>query len=127
MLAISDQNLREEAVICAVRETAGMFSYSTGGKPMRLLKDNAISLAKAERKDFFAVYSPSEKDADSKDRVEIVDPEEASWVKFAFESKIDEASGVQKRVLSRAAAVLGELCCRLRDDDSHQDAETMGG
>ncbi len=93
---------------------------------MRLMKDNAISLAKAERKDFFAVYSPSEKDVDSMDRVEIVDPEEASWVKFAFESKIDESSGVQKQVLSRAAVVLGELCRRLRDD-SRQDSETAGG
>lgn len=96
---------------------------------MRLLKDNAISLVKAERVDFFAVYSPSEKDADSKDRVEIADLEEASWVKFAFESKIDEASGVQRRVMIRAAEVLGELCRRLRAADSRQDmeVETTGG
>lgn len=96
---------------------------------MRLLKDNAISLAKAERKDFFAVYSPSEKDADSRDRVEMVDLEEASWMKFVFESKIDEAVGAQKLVLARAAEVLGELCRRLRAADSRQDmeAETTGG
>lgn len=96
---------------------------------MRLLKDNAISLAKAERKDFFAVYSPSEKDADSRDRVEIVDLEEASWMKFVFESKIDEATGAQKRVLSRGAEVLGKLCQRLRDasDSPRQEVETTGG
>ncbi len=96
---------------------------------MRLLKDNAIFLAKAERGDFFAVYSPSEKDADSRDRVEIVDLEEASWMKFVFEGKVEEASGPQKRVLSRATEVLGELCRRLRAADSRQDmeAETTGG
>lgn len=95
---------------------------------MRLLKDNMISLAKTERRDFFAVYSPSEKDADSKDRVEIVDLETASWVKFAFESKVDEASGAQKRVLSRAAKVLDELCCRLRAAESvSMEAKAAGG
>lgn len=84
---------------------------------MRLLKDSTISLAKAERWDFFAVYSPSEKDADSRDRVEIADLEEASWMKFVFESKAEEeeTSGAQMRVWSRAAEVLGELCCRLRE------------
>jgi len=95
---------------------------------MRLLKDNAIFLAKAERGDFFAVYSPSEKDADSRDRVEITDPEEAAWVKFAFESKIEEASGGQRRVWARAAKVLAELCRRLRtDSDLRQEAEAAGG
>lgn len=100
---------------------------------MRLLKDNAISLAKAERGDFFAVYSPSEKDADSRDRVEITDLEEASWMKFVFESKIDESSGAQRRVLARAAAVLGELCRRLRAQASAamsgdmEEVEATGG
>jgi len=73
------------------------------------------------------LYSPSEKDADSKDRVEIVDLEEASWVKFAFESKIEEAIGAQKRVWTRAAEVLAELCRRLQtDSDSRQEVETAG-
>lgn len=96
---------------------------------MRLLKDSTIFLAKAERGDFFAVYSPSEKDADSRDRVEIADLEEASWMKFIFESKVEEASGPQKRVWSRAAEVLDELCRRLlADSESRQEeVEAAGG
>lgn len=95
---------------------------------MRLLKDSTIFLAKAERGDFFAVYSPSEKDADSRDRVEIADLEEASWMKFIFESKVEEASGPQKRVWSRAAGVLDELCRRLRDSEARQEeVEAAGG
>ncbi len=93
---------------------------------MKLLKDSTIFLAKAERADFFAVYSPGEKDTDSRDRVEIADWDEASWVKFAFESKADEASGAQKRVWSRAAEVLGELCDRL-SADSDMEIEATGG
>ncbi len=94
---------------------------------MRLLKDNAIFLSKAERADFFAVYSPSVKDVDSQDRVEITDSEEASWVRFAFESKADadDATGAQKRVWSRAAVVLGELCTRLQASDV--EVEATGG
>lgn len=97
---------------------------------MRLLKDNTIFLAKAERGDFFAVYSPSVKDADSQDRVEITDLEEASWMKFLFESKVCEATGAQRRVWSRAAAVVGELCGRLRTQASvaiDAEVEVTGG
>lgn len=84
---------------------------------MRLLKDNAILLAKTERGDFFAIYDPSEKDPESRDRVDFgdSDSENASWIKFAFESQAEDAEdgSAKKRILLRAAKLIGEVSERL--------------
>jgi hypothetical protein len=93
---------------------------------MRLLKDNTISLTKSERKDFFTVFNPNVKDPESQEKVIIKDLDEASWVKFAFESMLEEANETQKKVWSRAADVLRQLCDRLHEQEM-QEIETTSG
>jgi hypothetical protein len=82
---------------------------------VRLLEDNTIVLAQTERGEFFAVYDPTEKDPESRDRAAFKDAESADWLKFAFALKAEEGgSAKQKRVWLRAASLIGEVCERLK-------------
>jgi len=81
---------------------------------VRLLEDNTIALARTERGEFFAVYDPTEKDPESRDRAAFKDMESADWLKFAFALKAEEGgSAKQRRVWLRAASLIGEVCERL--------------
>jgi hypothetical protein len=91
---------------------------------MRLLEDNTIMLARTERGEFFAVYDPTERDPESRDRVTIKDMESADWVKFAFALKAEDGgSAKQRRVWLWAAGLIGEICERLKREGAEQAAE----
>lgn len=90
---------------------------------MRLLEDNTIALAQTERGEFFAVYDPTEKDPESRDRAVFKDAESADWLKFTFALKAEEGgSAKQRRVWLRAASLIGEVCKRLMGEAPEPDA-----